>query len=298
MRKLIVVIMLIISSRCVIAQQTADIGLHLAVATYWGDIKNVDYSKSLTPVAGILGRWNFNKRLALRGQLFTGNLKAEGIFSNANIAQSGTRVSPELYPVDPLIRNYAYNFNRSFQSVEALFEFNFRDYKMGSMKKDTYSPFVSVGLGGFFSRASRVGSFILDPYATTAADPLAVPPKLALYAPYLDANLNKTNDTDVLTMTIPVSMGLKFNITKKLGGIIELIVRKTFADNIDNLDDPKRFQFDPNDPNVINGSFVYPDKVAKTQLNNNDWYATLAVSFCYQLWSNRGNCAIYEKIKR
>ena len=278
------------------AQQTADIGLHLAAATYWGDIENVDYSKSVTPVVGILGRWNFNKRLAVRGQLFTGNLKAEGVFNDANIGQSGFRPDNDLYPLDPLNRDISYNFNRTFQSVEVLFEFNFRDYKMGSMKKDFYSPFVSVGLGGFFSRASRVGSFILEPVASVAADPLATPPvPLPLYFPQLDANLKKTNGLDVLTLTIPVSAGIKFNITKKLGGIIELIVRKTFSDNIDNLDDPKRFVIDPTEINPP----PYPDKVSGMQLNNNDWYATLAVSFCYQLWSNKGNCAIYDKqIKR
>jgi hypothetical protein len=289
--------MFVMSGGWVVAQQTADIGLHLAVATYWGDIENVDYSKSLTPVAGILGRWNFNKRLAVRGQLFTGNLKAEGFFSNAYIGQSGPRISPEEYPKDP---DYAYNFSRSFQTVETLFEFNFRNYKMGSTKKDTYTPFIAVGLGGFYSRASRVGSYILEPYETIPADPLAVPPTLGsgLYVPYVDSELKKTNNSDVLTLTIPVSAGLKFNITKRLGGIIELIVRKTFADNIDNLDDPKRFQFDPNDPALADHSFAYPPKISNTQLNNNDWYATLAVSFCFQLWSSKGNCAIYEKIKR
>ena len=284
MRKLIVVIALIMSAGCVMAQHTSDIGVQVAAATYWGDIENVTYSKSITPVVGILGRWNFNKRLAIRGQLFTGNLKAEGTFSNANIAQSGVRVDPEEYALDTA-RNY--NFNRSFQSVEALFEFNFRDYKLGSTKKDNYTPFVSFGLGGFFSRASRVGSFILEPVETAVGS--------GLYRPYLDTELNKTNNSDVFTLSIPVGVGLKFNINKRLGGIIELIVRKTFSDNIDNLDDPKRFKFDPT---TINETYVYPDKVSKTQLNNNDWYATLAVSLCYQLWSSKGNCPIYDKIKK
>jgi len=292
MRKLLVVIMFIISCSFAMAQLTADIGLHLAAATYWGDIENVDYSKSITPVAGILGRWNFNKRLAVRGQLFTGNLKADGFFSNANIGQSGPRVDPEQYPRDSI---GAYNFSRSFQSVEVLFEFNFRNYKMGSIKKDTYTPFVSVGLGGFFSRAARIGSYILEPFPTVPADPLAVPPTPDFYLPYYDPELNKTNNSDVLTLSIPVSMGLKFNISKRMGGIIELIVRKTFADNIDNLDDPKRFQFDP--LNVPLG-YSYPDKISKMQLNNNDWYATLAVSFVYQLWTSKGNCVIYDKIKK
>jgi hypothetical protein len=103
-----------------------------------------------------------------------------------------------------------------------------------------------------------------------------------------------TNNSDVMTLTIPVGVGMKFNITKRLGGIIEVIVRKTFADNIDNLDDPKRFVIDPTATNPP----PYQDKVSGMQLNNNDWYATLAVSLCYQLWSSKGNCSIYDKIKK
>lgn len=288
------VIMLIMSCRCVFAQATTDLGVQVAAATYWGDIEKVNYSKSITPVVGILGRYNFNKRLAIRGQLFTGNLKADGFFSDANIWQSGqARVFDATgveapYPKQP---DFKYNFNRSFQSVEALFEFNFRDYKLGRTKKDNWTPFVSVGLGAFFSRASRVGSFILEP--TVSVPATATTPDL--YAPYyLDAQAKKlSNNSDVVTLTIPVGAGLKFNITKRLGGIVEVIVRKTFADNIDNLDDPQRFKIDPANPPLF-----YPDKVSGMQLNNNDWYATLAVSVCYQLWSSKGNCAIYDKIKK
>jgi len=282
MRKLIVIVLFFNCSGFVKAQQTADLGVQIAAAAYWGNISSVNYSKSVTPLVGVLGRWNFNKRLALRGQLFTGNLKAEGYFYDANIGQSGT--SATLFPKDP---NYAFNFNRSIQSVEVLFEFNFRNYRLGKMKKETFTPFVSVGLGGLYSRASRVGSFILDPIGTTPV-PVGTQP---LYAPYdNNGNGSRTNNTDVLTLTIPVGAGLKFNISKRLGGMVEVLVRKTFADNIDNLDDPTRFQFTP--PAAI--GYQYPPKVSTLHLKNNDWYATLAVSLCYQLWSSgKGNCAIY-----
>ena len=284
MRKLAFIIMLFLSGFYAYSQQTADIGIQVAAATYWGDIENVNFSKSITPVVGVLGRWNFNKRLAVRGQLFTGNLKAEGLFSNSNLAQSGERINPEEYPLD---LTQFYNFNRSFQSVEALFEFNFRNYKLGSTSKEMFTPFVSVGLGAFYSRASRVGTFILMPFETF--------PGSGVYQPYLNDNLDKSNNSDALSLTIPVGVGVKFNITKRLGGIIELIVRKTFTDNIDNLDDPKRFQFDAA---TISPLFEYPAKVSTFQLNNNDYYATLALSICYQLWSSKGNCAIYDKIKK
>ena len=282
MKKLAIVIMLMIVSFCGRSQQTADLGVQLSAAGYWGDIEKVDYSKSITPVAGILGRWNFNKRFSLRGQLLTGNLKANGMFSDANIAQSGTRSpnNPESFARDT---TSAYNFNRSIQTVEAIFEFNFRNYKMGNLKKERFSPFVSLGVGGFYSRAPRVGSFILNPLETL--------PGSGLYTPYVDANGHKTNNTDALSFIIPVGAGVKFNITKNLGGVIEMIVRKTFVDNIDNLDDPKRFQ------NFDNTTTTYPDKFAKSALSNNDWYATLSVSVLYQLWSSKGNCSIYDKIK-
>lgn len=306
MRKLVVFIMLTLSGYCAMSQHTTDLGVQLAAATYWGDIERVNYSKSITPVVGVLGRYNFNKRLAIRGQLFTGNLKAEGFFENANIGTYGTVVRgnsnvipsiPDMYPKNP---EYAYSFNRSFQSVEALFEFNFRNYKLGSTKKEMFTPFVEVGIGAFFSRASRLGSVILEPTLTVPADLLATPPiQEDLYIPYstdpTSINLKKTNNSDVLTLTIPVGAGIKFNITKRLGGIVEVIVRKTFADNIDNLDDPKRFKLplDPAEPNYPS----YQDKASGMQLNNNDWYATLAVSLCYQLWSSKGNCTLYDKIK-
>lgn len=281
MKKLAIALALMITSFCSWSQQTADIGVQLSGAAYWGDIEKVNYSKSVTPVIGILGRWNFNKRLSLRGQLLTGNLKADGIFSNSNIAQSGTRNATEEYARDT---TQAYNFNRSIQTAEAILEFNFRNYKMGSLKKDRFTPFVSLGLGGFYSRAPRAGTFILNPTETF--------PGSKLYTPYLDANGRKTNNTDALSFIIPVGMGVKFNITQNLGGVIEVIVRKTFVDNIDNLDDPKRFQ------NFDNTTTTYPDKFAKNTWSNNDWYATLSVSLLYQLWKSKGNCSVYDKIKK
>ena len=83
-------------------------------------------------------------------------------------------------------------------------------------------------------------------------------------------------------------MGLKFNITKRLGGMAEVIVRKTFSDNIDNLNDPARF--------IKYSGSTYA--AAKTGLNNTDWYATFTVSLYYELWNEKGNCALYDKLNR
>jgi hypothetical protein len=158
---------------------------------------------------------------------------------------------------------------------------------MGNMKKERFSPFVYIGLGGFFSRAPRRGTLILDPYDT--------PPGSGLYYPYRDANQNKSNDADASSLIIPVGIGIKYNISKNLGTVIEGSVRKTFTDNIDNLDDPKRFQdFDlANSP-----TGTYPESFAKDPISNSDWYASVTLSIYYQFWTAKGNCRIYEKDKR
>ena len=280
MKKLATVLVLVFMGIYVKSQHTADVGVILGAAGYWGDVEKVDYSRSITPVMGALGRWNFNKRIAVRGQLTTGNLKANGSFSNAYMyTPDGTRTTSGMYLPQPQDSAY-FNFKRSIQCVEALFEFNFFNYKMGSVKKEYFTPFISIGAGGFYSRAPRTGTFILDPFNASQNIPAD---------PYLDSGTHQTNKTDALTLIIPVGMGVKFNITKNLGGIIEVIVRKTFADNIDNLDDPKRFQ--------NSDGITYPDKFARNIWSNNDWFATCSASLVYQLWQSKGNCKIYDKNK-
>ncbi len=299
MKKLIVVLMLILSGVYANAQHTADIGVQLAAATYWGDIQNVNYSKSITPVVGILGRWNFNRRLAIRGQLLTGNIKAAGLLENALLSQSGTRAPS--FPNDP---SKSFNFNRSFQSVEGLLEFNFWNYKLGNLKKDRFTPFVAIGLGAYNSSAPRMGTFILDPNIEILANPAAIPPTFDQYLPFSGIPQNAlplTNGYKVLTLIVPVGAGFKFNFSRRLGGLVEVIIRKTFSDNIDNLDDPKRFQNPisvPVTPATTPATFIntYSDPIQG--INKKDWYATLAVSLTWQLWSERGNCPIYDKIKK
>ncbi len=295
MRKSIVVVMLLFISGCAYAQQTSDIGVQVAAATYWGDIQKVDYTKSITPLVGLFGRWNFNKRLAFRGQLLTGSLQAQGFFSNTLINQPSyippvASAGPTYYQNDP---TFAYSFSRSVQTVEGIFEFNFRNYKMGSMKKESFTPFVAIGLGALYSRAPLVKSFILDPQIQVLANPAAAPPvPFNLFVPYVDVNVKKTNGLDVITATIPVGAGLKFNLTKRFGGMVELMVRKTFSDNIDNLNDPKRFQnatISQTTPSTYNSSLL--------GLNNNDWFGSVAFSLSYQIGTNVGDCSVYHLLK-
>ena len=290
MKKLLVIVFFLVCFLPAFPQKSADIGIRIGAAVYWGDLENVSYTKQITPLYGVLGRWNFNRRMSIRGQLVTGNLKSSGTFPGVNLADPTSRITMndingipyELYLKKS---DNTYSFSRSIQTFEAIFEFNFMDYKMGSIVKDRFTPFLSLGVGGFFSRSPRSGTLVLMPQA----DPTILLPYKTLYKPLLDGSLNKTNDGDALAPIIPMGFGIKYNLTKRLGMCVEMCVRKTFTDNIDNLKDPKRFQnLDP-----ITGDPKLP--FAPSVLVNNDWYASLHLSLHWQVWTDKGVCKVNDK---
>ncbi len=290
MKKLLVIFSLLLCFFATQAQKSADLGVRIGAAVYWGDLENVDYTKQITPLYGVLGRWNFNKRMSIRGQLVSGNLKSEGTFPGVNLAEPSTRITvndANGIPMELYLKktNDSYNFFRSIQTFEAIFEFNFMDYQMGSLKKDRFTPFLSLGLGGFYSRSPRRGTLILEPQVTN----IPFLPATNLYRPLLNSSSNKTNDTDALAPIIPMGFGFKYNLTKRLGVCMELCVRKTFTDNIDNLKDPQRFQ------NPEPGIATYPDSFNSSILVNNDWYASLHLSLHWQVWTDKGVCKVNDK---
>lgn len=255
------------------AQGTSDFGIQAGVTAYRGDINDVKYSKSVTTFAGLLGHLNLSNRLALRYQLLTGDLKAEGTYNDAYVAQ--TMKGKIVFPVD---QSYNFNFNRSFESLEIMMEYNFHKYNLGLTRRNNFTPFVAVGLGIFYSKSPSGGTFILNPLIIVR--PPIGPPN-AYYYPLIDSRGKQTNGLPVITAILPISVGIKFNLTKRIGAIAELTVRRTFSDNIDNLTDPQRFR------NPGADQTGYP--AAQNSLMHNDYYASISFSLCYRLWNEDWN---------
>ena len=297
-KKLLITVLVLFCFLSARPQKSADMGIRIGAAVYWGDLQNVSYGKQITPLYGVLGRWNFNRRMSIRGQLITGNLQSEGTFPGVNLAEPSSKVNPSVggVPTELYLKKSddSFNFKRSIQTFETIFEFNFMDYKMGSTVKDRFTPFLSLGLGVFYSRAPRQGTLVLMPQPTSIVVQLPQSnyntflPTQSLYAPLLDKNSNKTNDADALAPIIPIGFGFKYNLTKRLGMCMELCVRKTFTDNIDNLKDPKRFQ-------NAEAMTSYPAQFAPSVFVNNDWYASLHLSLHWQVWADKGVCKVNDK---
>ncbi|MEI6276607.1 MAG: DUF6089 family protein [Prolixibacteraceae bacterium] len=266
-------------------QKALDVGILAGAATYWGDIDQVDYGQAVTPLYGLIARYNFNPRIAVRGQLLTGKLQAAGIFPGANLAE----YIPDVQQYENSGKD-SYNFSRSIQTLEAIFEFNFMAYQSGSLKKNRFTPFLSLGLGCLYSRAPSTGTLLLMPQPIPP-DPNIVPPGPILYdAVQVDGK--NTNAAAILAPTIPVGFGIKYNLTKRLGVCAEICVRKTFTDNIDNLKDPGKYQFPAS--NVDNSMYPSPDQFVPSVLYNNDWFASVNVSLHWQIWTDKGICKVMD----
>jgi len=295
MKKISVTLVLFLCFLTARPQRTADLGVRIGAAAYWGDIQNVDYTHSITALYGVLGRYNFNKRMSVRGQLVTGNLKAYGTLPGVNLADPAENPPNNDQGVYKQVYKHAYYFKRNIQTFEALFEFNFLDYQLGSLKKNRFTPFLSIGIGGFYSRAPRQGTIILEAnstpvYVASSTNVMVEAPVFNMFRAYRGPNGDQeiSNKTDALSPIIPMGFGIKYNLTKRLGACIEFCVRKTFTDNIDNLVDPARFQKSQDVPGN------YQTAVTTNKLINNDWYASLHLSLHWQVWTQKGNCIVND----
>lgn len=290
MRKLLITLFLFQCFLSAYPQKSADLGLRLGGALYWGDIEHrTNLLNDVSTLYGIMGRYNFNKRIAVRGQLINGKLKGAGTFDGVNLAEPSSHITQvginsipgEFYLKKP---DNSYNFVRSVQTFEGMLEFNFMNYQMGSTSKNNFTPYIGLGIGALYSPAPRQGTIILVPQVE-----YSFLPTKTLYKPELDANMNKTNDLDALTPTIPMAFGIKYNLSKRVGACVEFCVRKTFTDNIDNLNDPQRFQ------NLDPVSGIPQNEFVPGYYNNNDWFASLQVSVYWQFWTDKGICVFQDK---
>ncbi|MFA8433763.1 MAG: DUF6089 family protein [Marinifilaceae bacterium] len=81
------------------------------------------------------------------------------------------------------------------------------------------------------------------------------------------------------SLTIPMGAGLKFNLPGRWSGAFEWSFRKSFTDDLDNLDDP----FDLNQKSIA---------------HNNDWVSFVGVIITYKLFPDNEECHSYDRFVR
>ncbi len=113
-------------------QRNSDYGVFGGVSTYLGDINPERLMYLPRPAAGILYRYNFHPRQAIRGSIIYGGLRANDL--DFNNAFQTTRNS---------------SFAGSVAELAAQFEFNFLQYTTQGKLWD-FSPYIAAGAGVVF----------------------------------------------------------------------------------------------------------------------------------------------------
>lgn len=194
-------------------KRSAEIGVFLGGSYYIGDLNPLGHFNQFTkPAGGLVFRYNINPRLAARANFLFGSIQGDDAYSNSQGAQQ---------------RNL--NFKSPITEFSAQLEFNFLDYEIGNEKRK-FSPYIFLGLAGFrFKPQGNIGGSWVDlqPLGTEGQG--------------LDGGASKKK-YKLIQLSIPFGVGIKANLSQRIGLSIEWGMRKTFTDY---LDDVSTIYYDP-----------------------------------------------------
>lgn len=106
------------------------------------------------------------------------------------------------------------------------------------------------------------------------------------FSPFVSSGLTflvALNSVGVFHIAVPLGVGLKFNISERVGAGIEYSFRKTFSDNIDRLPGV--------DSNV--GNFQSYNKQL-AYYHDNDWYSFIGIFVSFNIKRHGGACEAYN----
>ena len=243
--------------------QSREMGLMVGAMGYKGDLNPVMFSdKFLHPGVGIIYRVCYNNHWSFRGALSYGRISADDKLATDS---------------------FSVNRNLSFRSdiieLQGGYEFNFFPYQTAN-PASFISPylFITLAVFHFNPKAAYNGQwYALQPLGTEGQGT----EKYAGRRPYARTGV-----------CMPFGGGIKFKISKRLCGVVEVGVRRTWTDY---LDDVSTTYADPSSIRKEYGKTAVAlsdrslDK-GTTEIgrqrgdsNNKDWYMFSGVQICYTL---------------
>lgn len=175
-----------------------EVGIMLGGSYYIGDLNPRKQFNLTQPAGGIFYRFTPNYRYAFRGGFNYGNIMGDDSQSE---------------DADQIQRNL--NFKSRIMEFHAIAEFNFLEYRI-SNDKYKFTTFLYLGLDVFnFKPRAQMDNFWID------LQPLRTE--------------GQTKGYKLTQVAIPFGLGVKMNVSKKVGIGIEWGPRKTFTDYLDDV---------------------------------------------------------------
>lgn len=259
--------MLLLTFLTTYAQRGWEIGLNGGVANYFGDL-NTNYSfREVGPAGGLMARYNFNTRVALR--------------INGNYARIG---GDDANSTNNFERARNLNFFSNVFDGEMALEFNFLNYIHGD-RDEFFTPYIYAGFA--------VVNF--DPKTEVDSETVRLQP-LGTEGQFRGEEYSRTQGALAFGLGMKVSLSYRWSLNFELGA------RRMFTDY---LDDVSTIYADPEDienlrgdlaarlsdrsiliPGVNDGSIGEPGR-QRGDSTNKDYYGTFKVGVLYYLGSLR-----------
>lgn len=195
--------------------QNDEIGVFLGASYYTGDLNPYQhFNKGTSPAIGL------TYRRTTRGKRYA--FRLHGMYGKIGADDSQNKID--------IYKNRNLNFTSEIFEAAAMMEVNFFKYELGNTRRDYFSPFLFGGIAYFYHnpKASLNGDlFELQPLGTEGQNTSA----------------NSEDYYGLYQFSVPFGIGIKMNVSSKLGLAFEYGVRKTFTDY---LDDASKKYVDPN----------------------------------------------------
>ncbi len=232
--------------------KSIEIGALGGISYYNGDINPGKPFVQPQPVYGIIGRYNFTDRWAVKVSLSHGNITGNDKFSKA-------------------VLNRNLSFKTDINEIAVTGEFNFMKYNTGSTMY-IFSPYL---LGGF-------STFQYTPRSLTGTNLRNIGTEGQIIG-YRNRKQYKN-----YSFALIFGFGFKYSLTKKLGFAVEWGMRKTFTDYLDDIS-TTYYQNKVKGLSDPTGKHLKGEQRGNSKTK--DWYNFTTASITYKIDLNKGqNC--------
>lgn len=190
-----------------LASQTWEIGISGGVSYYVGDLNPTGHFRFPYPAASVFGKWNFHPHWSVRAG-----------FTYMHVGASD----------DVGLFGYQQTRNLSFQSdifeIHGGIEFNFFPYLPGNEDYKRWTPYLFVGLGGYY----------FNPYVDYHLQHAELH-GLGTEGQQTPSGAYSNGGYSLFQPNIPFGLGIKFNVVDRFSIGIEYGMRLLFTDYLDDV---------------------------------------------------------------
>jgi Domain of unknown function (DUF6089) len=238
----------------------------LAGGTYYiGDLNQYGHFKNTEPALGLIYRFNIHSRLAFRVNALYGTVRAD---------DKDSRFSQ--------LRNRNLNFSSQIIEVASGVEFNYWPFQIGHKRHKHTAYFLT-----------ELGLFYFDPKTQYGGTEINL---REVGTEGQGSSLGSSRKYAKIALSVPVGLGFRFSLGKKMSLSFEYGVRKTFTDYLDDVG--KGQYLDAAELTVARGSTAADlNNRSLNQMeygyrgdpNTKDWYVFAGIGLTIQL-GNPGKC--------